>query len=385
MKQYNSVSVMKFGGSSFATMEQFAPVCAWIARRLATQEPGHRIVCVVSAPSGLTEQYRSTLLAINPIPSDRLIDAALPLADSLGSVLLAAALEGAGMRATVALGNQIGLRTDRNYTRAQLKGTVLAPLHQLLVQHQVVVVPGGQAAADDTGETTWMGKNSSDMSAIALAVALGCDQVEIYSDVPGVYSCDPNMVPQAYPLAKLSHQQAVDMSLAGAKVLHHRGVQYAMAHDTRIVCRGNSGDFAVGTILSGDMPNAAAVIPDARSQVFRGDADEIARAVDALAAASVPHVLVESENWPAQLCITCGFFDAPHFLRQRKITLVLQTTRLISTITRDGRVLRELVASAELGRRADQLHDDHCCAPLPAPPLCTQLAVLPKAGAVAHV
>lgn len=393
---YNSISVMKFGGSSFATRLQIEAVCACIGQRLAENGPQHRIVCVVSAPSGLTEQYRDTLLALNPTPSDRLIDAGLPLADSVGSVLVAGALQALGLSATVALGSQIGLRTDRNYTRAELQSAVLEPLQALLATHQVVVVPGGQAAAVDTGETTWMGKNSSDLSAIALAAAFGRDTVEIYSDVPGVYSCDPNMVPDAYPIARLSQRQAVDMSMSGAKVLHHRGVQFALDKQIRIVCKRNAGDFAIGTILSADEAVAAAVVPDARSQVFGGAALQVAAAVDALELANVPFVLVQEDDASVRLVVTCGFFDAPHFLAQRHITLELLALRLVSVITAAGAMLRELVAPAQLAARAIQLHATHCraggqctpatatvtapAAPLaaPEPTLSARLAVLPQ-------
>jgi aspartate kinase len=397
----DSLSVMKFGGSSFATRAQIAGVCEYIRTRLADQGPQHRIICVVSAPSGLTEQYRDTLLALNPTPSDRLIDAGLPLADSVGSVMVAGALQALGVGATVAHGSQIGLRTDRNYTRAQLQDTVRAPLAALLARHQVVVVPGGQAAAADTGETTWMGKNSSDLSAIALAAAFGCDTVEIHSDVPGVYSCDPNMVPEAYPIPRLSHGQAVNMSIAGAKVLHHRGVQFALNNGVRIVCRGNSGDFATGTILSGDGTIAAAVVPDARSQVFGGDGQQIANAADALERASVPFVLVRLADGTARLVVTCGFFDAPHFMAQRHIVLELLALRLVSVITADGAILRELVTPAELAARTQALHRIYCRAAGGMPAASTtadataatatagaalsrQLAVLPELGA-AHV
>lgn len=391
-----SLSVMKFGGSSFATEEKILTVCEYIRQRLAQNGPEHRILCVVSAPSGLTEQYRATLLSLNPTPSDRLIDAGLPLADSLGAVLVAAALQAMHVTAGIAFGNQIGLRTDRNYTRAQLVQTVVEPLRDALASHQVVVVPGGQAAAVDTGETTWMGKNSSDLSAIALAVAFGLDAVEIYSDVPGVYSCDPNMVPEAYPIASLSHRQAVEMSMAGAKVLHHRGVQFAMEHAIRIVCRGNSGDFSIGTVLSGEDAMAAAVIPDARSQVFGGDARQIAIAVDALSSASVPLVQVQAADGTTRLCITCGFFDARHFLAQRNITLEAQELRLLSVITPDGSILRQLVAPAELTTRAAVLHRRHCgaaakqtpavsAAAAAAVPLAQRLAALATTGATSHV
>ena len=393
-----SLSVMKFGGSSFATRAQIVGVCEYLHARLADRGPQHRIVCVVSAPSGLTEQYRDTLLALNPTPSDRLIDAGLPLADSVGSVMVAGALQALGVGATVAHGSQIGLRTDRNYTRAQLQETLRAPLEALLATHQVVVVPGGQAAAADTGETTWMGKNSSDLSAIALAAAFGCDTVEIHSDVPGVYSCDPNMVPEAYPIPRLSQGQAVNMSIVGAKVLHHRGVQFALNNGIRIVCKGNSGDFATGTVLSSDGTIAAAVVPDARSQVFGGDAQQIANAADALEQASVPFVLVPQADGTARLAVTCGFFDAPHFLAQRHIALDLLALRLVSVITADGAVLRELVAPDQLAAHAQVLHAIYCRAgatPAAGPagqavaaragtPLSAELAVLPTLGA-AHV
>jgi aspartate kinase len=360
MKDYDTPSVMKFGGSSFATQAHFGPVCEWIADRLRQRGARHRIVCVVSAPSGLTEQYRDTILSLNPTPPDRLIDAGLPLADSLGAVLTAAALQARGVAATALLGGQIGLRTDRNYTRAHLQAFAMEHLERELEQHHVVVIPGGQAAATDTGETMWMGKNSSDLSAIALAAALGCDTVEIHSDVPGVYSSDPSLVPDAYLLPRLSHRQVEQMSWSGAKVLHHRGVEYARLHGIRIVCRGNHGDFAVGSVLSAEAPTAAAVIPDARSQIFIGGSQDIGRAAEALQAAGVPHVLLPDAAAPMHLCVTCGYFDAPHFLRQRRISLERIDASLLSVVLEDGTVLRELVAPERLAERSSLVHALHC-------------------------
>lgn len=397
MKPFDTPSVMKFGGSSFATQARIEAVCQWIGQRLEERGRDHRVVCVVSAPSGLTEQYRETLLKLNPTPSDRLIDAGLPLADSLGAVLVAAALQAQALSATVTLGNQIGLRTDRNYTRARLESVDLSSLRRELQTHQVVVVPGGQAASALTGETTWMGKNSSDLSAIALAAALGCEALEIYSDVPGVYSCDPNIVASAYLLPALSHQQAVSMSRSGAKVLHHRGVEHAQAHSLRIVCRRNHGEFEVGTVLTVGATPTPAVIPDARSQVFSGLEAVIDQAARELEVAGVPHLLVDDAQAGRRLVITCGFFDARHFLlTERQLDLVEQDLRLLSVIGPDGGILRELVPTADLVNRARASHAGHCTAermslgPVRAPDdadvlLSTALMALPNEQRAVHV
>lgn len=355
---------MKFGGSSFATRAHIGPVCDWIVSRLQQGGSRHRVVCVVSAPSGLTEQYRDTLLSLNPTPSDRLIDAALPLADSLGAVMVAAALQARGVTATVTFGNQVGLRTDRNFTRARLLDVELENMQRELETHQVILVPGGQASAHDTAETTWMGKNSSDMSAIALAQAFGCEELEIYSDVPGVYSCDPNIVPESYLLTKMSHQQAVAMSVSGAKVLHHRGVAHAMEHGLRIVCRGNHGEFGTGTVLETGSTPLAAIIPDARSQVFAGNGKEVARGAEQLELADVPHFVLNEVNQSPKLVITCGFFDAPHFLlAERKLALSEINARLITAMLADGSVIRELVAPEALAQRAREMHAQYCSPP----------------------
>lgn len=376
----DTISVIKFGGSSFATADHVAAVCRWIAQQLQQQGPQQRLVCVVSAPSGLTEQYRGTLLALHTTPSARLIDAGLPLADSLGAVLVAAALQAEGVSATVTLGNQIGLRTDTNYTRCRLQSVDLAPMRRQLEQHQVVVVPGGQASAAATGETTWMGKNSSDLSAIALAAAFGCPQVEICSDVPGVYSSDPNLVPDAVLLPKLSHVQLIEMSLSGAKVLHHGGVEHALNRGLRIVCRRNHGDFEIGTVLEAAALFEPVVVPDARAQTFIGAAPVVERAAQLLEAAAVPFCRMPGGDATGRaLVVTCGFFDAWHFLAaEHRLALRRDPAQLLTLIAADGTVQREVVAPAELAQRAQQLHARHhgraaarpprTEAPVPRPP-----------------
>ncbi|VTU29404.1 Aspartokinase [Variovorax sp. PBS-H4] len=394
----DSTSVMMFDGSSFATREHFGPVCEWLRRRLDEGGPRHRILCVVSAPSGLTEQYHDTLLALNQAPSDRLVDAGLPLADSMGAVLFAAALEAHGIRATVALGNQIGLRTDTNYTRARLQGISLAALRRQLLQHSLVVVPGGQGSAARGGQTMWMGRNSAALSAIALAAALGQEEVEVYSDRPGVFSCDPDLVDSATLIPRLPYSQAIQMSTSGAKMLHHRALEHALQNRLRIVCRRNHAKFEAGTVLVADAAFQPAVVPDARSQTFEADIGTAEDAARQLAAVEVPHVLMPGTRaGMRRVVVTSGFFDAWHFLAiECQLPVTRQNTLLLTRVRLDGGVKRELVSPSALAARARELHDIHCTPGLPrtppqthapsssAQPLSARLAVLAHAQIPSH-
>jgi aspartate kinase len=360
-KTLSKPEVMKFGGSSFSSPMRMKEVCSQISRKLKDEGPDSRVICVVSAPAGLTEQYRSTLLDLNATPSPRLIDAGLPLADSVGAVLVAAALQAAEVSATVALGNQIGLRTDLNHTRARLLNVDTSPIERALRGHQIVVVPGGQAASEETMETTWMGKNSSDLSAIALAAAFDCKDANIHSDVPGVYSSDPNLVSDAFLLPKLSYRQAEQMSIYGAKVLHHRGVEYAEKHGVRIVCRANHGSFEAGTVLSQMARQVPVVVPDARSRCYVGLSTEASKGAVALDKAGVSHLVIAGRAEEATLVVTCGFFDSSHFLLgECGLSLREVDTRLLTSFLLDGDIIHELVSTPKLVDRAKELHARYC-------------------------
>lgn len=324
-------SVMKFDASSFATREHFGPVSRWLRRRLDEGGPRHRIVCVVGAPSEQTEQHCDTLLAH-------------------------------GISATVVAGNRIGLRTGVNYPRVRPQGINLAALRQHLAQHQVLVVPGWQASATRGGQTTWQGRNSSDLSAIALAAALGEEELEICSDVPGVFSCDPSIVDSATLIPRLPYAQAIEMATSGAKLLHHSAVQHALQNRLRIVCRRNGGNFETGTVLVADAAFQPAIVADARSQTFEASIGAAEDAAQQLAAADVPHVLMPGmQEDTRHVVVTCGFFDAWHFLAtERQLPVVKQDTLLLTRVRLDGSVKRELVAPSALAARARELHHIHC-------------------------
>ncbi|WP_250465948.1 MULTISPECIES: hypothetical protein [unclassified Caballeronia] len=394
MNRNYPLSVMKFGGSSFSDQARMHFVCQWLRQELQHRSPAHRVIFVVSAPTGLTEQYRSTLLGLNDNPSDRLIDAGLPLADSIGAVMVASALQAAGVNATVSLGSQIGIRTDLNYSRARLTSVDIQPVARSLDHHDVIVIPGGQASAEETGETTWMEKNSSDLSAIALAAAFGCEEVEIFSDVPGVYSCDPSTVTDAHLLPALSYTQAMTMSRCGAKVLHHRGVEHAAQRRVRIVCRANHDEFSAGTVIDSDSPFVPAVIPDTRSRCFAGTTNMRNKGAAVLNQAGVPNLMVEDKDGSEKLVVTCGFFDSSRFLiDDHGLDLQPIEGRLLTVCLAEGKVLYELVPPTQLAERSLEQHARYCAKPnsgdvaasIERSPFSRMLAVWDRTEGVPHV
>jgi aspartate kinase len=338
-------SVIKFGGSSFATPERYPALAADIAVRART-EP---MVVVVSAPPGLTEDWRTRLHAVNAAPSDETIAGLLPRADTVGAYLLRAAFDAIGANSRVLTGPELGIRTDSNFCRARVQDVDTRRIRDTLSRGAIAIVPGGQAVNDDL-QLTWLGKNSSDFSAIALAAALGCPRVDIHSDVEGIYSSDPGVVAEAQLLARVSWADAITMSVAGAKVLHHGSVEHARAAGLEIHCRRNRDDYPTGTIVGAGEP-IDAVVPDKRSLVldFADAAGQIAAAA-ALARIAVPTVTLqpgETGRRRTTLVVTCGFFDAIGFLRGEGVH-ARETGQKLLTVVERGRPVRSLWADEDL-------------------------------------
>lgn len=254
--------VLKFGGSSFGGPGAYEIVAGALDRRM--RENGRRLVVVVSAGPGETEALRARLHGVDPHPRDETLAGLLTLADTVGAHLLAAALHRRGRGAAVLAGHQLGLVSDTVFARARLVRTDPLPLAEASRCHEVVVVPGGQAA-DGRGRPTWLGKNSSDLSAVALAAALGADRCEIHSDVDGIYSGDPHLVPGARLLPRVSYDTASLMSLQGAKVIQRRAVALARGRGVEIVLRHNRAPFAHGTTVGVRGEPVEAVVLNRRS------------------------------------------------------------------------------------------------------------------------
>ncbi|MER9770573.1 uridylate kinase [Mesorhizobium sp. M0189] len=244
-----NASVLKFGGSSFLDPQDYGRVAGHIAGRLAAGEK--KIVAVVSAMSGTTGNLKAVMLDVNKQASPSNIDAALATGEMLSVCLLEAAVSRLGIPVTSLNGYSLGICTNSDFGRASLENVDSKPIIAALQAHDVVVAAGGQAI-DRSGRLTMLGRNSSDLTAIVIASMLEENACEIYSDVPGVYTADPYIVPPAQLIPEIGYGAIAQMSRHGAKVLHHRAVNYAERHAVTIVCKSLTGDGAVtGTIVTG--------------------------------------------------------------------------------------------------------------------------------------
>ncbi|MGW3119901.1 amino acid kinase family protein [Streptomyces sp. NPDC001107] len=307
-------AILKFGGSTFRTHAAYDKLAAGLEARL--EREGRRLAVVVSAMQGETEQLRGRLHEVNAHPEDATPAGMLATADLISAHLLATALHRRGRTATVLAGHQIGLTTNSSFLWARVIETDPGPLDRTLAEYEVVVVPGGQAI-DAQGRPTWLGKNSSDLSAIAVARALGGTACEIHSDVDGIYTSDPHLVRGARLLPKVSFNMAALMSLYGAKVLHRRAVQLALRHGIEIVCRYNRAPFSRGTTISREGDQMTAIVFNQRSVVLGYDSDDCADlAHGVFHAAGIDTVRLTEKPWVA---VVGGFVDLEAVQRRQNL------------------------------------------------------------------
>lgn len=218
-----SLIVQKYGGSSVATVEQLYQV----ARRIAkTHAQGEQVVVVVSAQGNSTDQLIRRALEVNPRPSDREMDMLLATGEQASVALLAMALHRLGCPALSLCGWQAGIFTDSRHQSAAVLQVEAQHILRLLERGAVVIVAGFQGV-DAEGDITTLGRGGSDTTAVALAAALEADRCQIFTDVAGVYTADPNLVPQAKKLPHVSYNDMLLLASLGAKVLHDRSVELA--------------------------------------------------------------------------------------------------------------------------------------------------------------
>ena len=224
--------VQKYGGSSVADVERIGSV----ARRVGESASGHRLVVVVSAMGKTTDGLVALARQLGPTPDPRELDMLLATGEQVTIALLAMALHAQGHKARSLTGPQVGMRTDRSHTRARI--TQIAPdrVRAALDAGEIVVVAGFQGLSDDD-EITTLGRGGSDLTAVALAAALGADVCEIYTDVEGVFTADPNIVPDARKLPRVAYDEMLEMASLGAKVLQARSVEFAKKHGVTVHVR----------------------------------------------------------------------------------------------------------------------------------------------------
>jgi aspartate kinase len=240
--------VQKFGGTSVADIERIRNVANKVKREV---ENGHQVAVVVSAMAGKTNELVGWAEQVSKLQTNEALaeyDSVVASGEQVTSGLLALTLQSMGIPARSWLGWQLGLKTNTVYSKARIEDINCAELTASLKRGEVGVVAGFQGIDPDNNRITTLGRGGSDTSAVALAAALKADRCDIYTDVDGVYTTDPRLVPKARKLKKVAYEEMLEMASQGAKVLQTRSVEMAMKHGVTVQVLSSFSDIP-GTLL----------------------------------------------------------------------------------------------------------------------------------------
>jgi aspartate kinase len=287
------IIVMKFGGTSLADADRIKRAARRVVER---REQGNRVVAVLSARGKTTDELIAMAEEVSLRPDPREMDMLLSTGERISCALCAMAIHDMGHRAISLTGSQAGIVTDSSHTKALILDVRADRIRTALDEDAIVLVAGFQGVSQDARDVTTLGRGGSDTSAVAVAAALGAEVCEIYTDVSGVFSADPRIVPEARKLDTVSFEEMLEMAASGASVLQLRSVEYARNHGVRIHCRSSFGDdpgtFVVAEEETMEQPLITAVTHSVSESrlTLRGVPDEpgaAARIFDVLARANV--------------------------------------------------------------------------------------------------
>src|SRR6266700_2668559 len=247
--------VQKYGGTSVGTSERIRNV----ARRLVeTQREGCRVVAVISAMAGVTDELIKLAHELSEHPAERELDILLATGEHAATALVAMAVNALGGRAISVTGPQAGILTDRKHTKARIANISPKQIHELLSDDYIVIVAGFQGQTPE-GETTTLGRGGSDLTAIALAGALNADACQIFTDVDGVFTCDPRIVADAQKLDEVAYDELLEMASTGSKVMQSRAVEFAKKFGIEFEVR-SSFKTSIGTVAKEATPGMEDVL-----------------------------------------------------------------------------------------------------------------------------
>ncbi len=264
--------VMKFGGTSMAGIERIRSVAARVKREVAA---GNQVAVVVSAMAGETDRLVGFCREASSLYDPKEYDVVVSAGEQITSGLLAIALQAAGVPARSWLGWQLAISTSDAHASARIQDIDMAALEASLAAGDVAVIPGFQGV-DEHGRVTTLGRGGSDTSAVAMAAAMKADRCDIYTDVDGVYTTDPRIVPRARKLKKVTYEEMLELASVGAKVLQTRSVGLAMKEGVRVqVLSSFTGEDApMADTLPGTMIVGEEEIDDMESQLITGIAHD---------------------------------------------------------------------------------------------------------------
>jgi aspartate kinase len=244
--------VQKYGGTSVGNPERIKNVARRVVR---TKEEGHDVVVVLSAMSGETDKLINLASQVSENPDPREMDMLVSTGERVTIALLAMAIQSLGHKAQSFTGRQAGIISDRVHTKARIERISGERVKQALKEGKIAVVAGFQGISETSDDVTTLGRGGSDLSAVAVAAALKADLCDIYTDVDGVYTTDPNMVPQARKLDKISYDEMLELASLGAKVLQTRSVEFAKKYNVpvRVLSSFNDNPGTLVTKEDSDM------------------------------------------------------------------------------------------------------------------------------------
>jgi aspartate kinase len=244
--------VQKYGGTSVGNPERIRNVAKRVCR---AKEEGHDVVVVVSAMSGETDKLINLANQVSENPDPREMDMLVSTGERVTIALLAMAIQSCGHKAQSFTGRQAGIISDNVHTKARIEKITGERLRQALKEGKIAVVAGFQGITETSDDVTTLGRGGSDLSAVAVAAALKADVCDIYTDVDGVYTTDPNMVPQARKLEKISYDEMLELASLGAKVLQTRSVEFAKKYSVpvRVLSSFNDNPGTLVTKEDADM------------------------------------------------------------------------------------------------------------------------------------
>jgi aspartate kinase len=251
-----SVIVQKYGGTSVADAARIQAVAE---RILGARKQGHQVVVVVSAMGGTTDDLAAMAHVLTRMPNPRELDLLLTAGERIAMSLLAIAINAAGYPAASYTGSQAGIITDTAHGRAKIIDVRPGRILEALSKGNIVIVAGFQGVSTAYDVTT-LGRGGSDTTAVALAAALRAESCEIYTDVPGVFTADPRIVPEARRLHAVSYEEMLELAASGAKVLQLRSVEYARTHGVKVQVRSSFTDESGTWIIEEDVRMEQAII-----------------------------------------------------------------------------------------------------------------------------
>ena len=237
--------VQKFGGSSVADTQK---ILGAARKAIRAAQAGHQVVVVVSAMGKTTNHLISLAHEITNHPSSREMDMLMSSGEQITIALMAIALESLGYKAVSMTGAQLGIKTDTTHMKARIKSISTDRMKQALSEGKIVIAAGFQGI-DDNGDITTLGRGGSDTSAVALAAALSADECEIYTDVDGVYTTDPRLLPEARKVSQISYDEMLELASLGAGVMHSRSIEFAKKFGVAVHVRNSFSDVP-GTLIT---------------------------------------------------------------------------------------------------------------------------------------